>query len=84
MEELTGGGTARDFMNELIADSLRNDPRVKEAVSLLKEASAEHRAKLTGVRPADPDRSGRLVHPDVPGRHGRGRTDVLQVMEECQ
>lgn len=42
-------------MAKLIADSFRSDPRVAEAKALVLETIAEYQARITGVRPPDPE-----------------------------
>jgi 4-aminobutyrate aminotransferase-like enzyme len=44
------------MMAELEARGLRADPRVAEAKRLLREALRDHQARLTGIRPPDPER----------------------------
>lgn len=43
-------------MRKLAAEELAADPRVAEAKRLALEALAEHRGRLTGARPPDPER----------------------------
>lgn len=38
------------------AEALRSDPRIEQAKRLIRQAVAEHSAKLSDVRPADPSR----------------------------
>lgn len=45
-----------ESLEPLLADRLRNDPRIVEAKRLMLEALREHQSALTGVRPADPQR----------------------------
>ncbi len=71
----------------LAADALHTDPRVRKAKQLLQEAVNEHKSRLTGVRPADPNlaadysamladfgqlRSGKLWYPYVGSGIGNG------------
>ncbi len=47
--------SAQDQQNtSLVADALKNDPRVQEAKRLLTEAVREHSSKLNAVTPANP------------------------------
>ena len=74
-------------MGTLVAEDLASDPRMAEGKRLLLEALAEHRSRLLGIRPADPEReaeyaerirgfgalrAGPLYFPYLGGGLGRG------------
>lgn len=79
--------------NHLIANELKNDPRINQAKALLQKAVADHKKKLTGVRAANPslkksydemvaafneERGGKLWYPYIGSGIGNGTLVELE------